>query len=527
MRVLIVEDDADLREVTRTALELAGWLDITIATDAASAREQLGRQPFDLVLLDMHLPDGRGTDVLRQLRVTSPATHTMIVSGAASEDERVAGLAAGADDYIVKPFSVRELIARITAVHRRRAAAAPPVLELEDLQIDVHARTISVGGVPVIVTRREFDLLCHLASDPGRTFTRRELLHAVWGSSSQWKSEATVAEHISRLRRKLETDPHNPSRLVTSRGVGYRLELHSARGSGPRDQSLADAGDATIVVSETGIVAATPAALAVLGADRPEQVVGHEPMEFIASASEAAAQVRRLRIRAGAWPRPELITLRRVDGAEVLVELASTPVTWHGSLATQMTMWDLARDTARLRELTTGIRSEIADAVVVANARAQIQTINAAAEELYGWRETEVIGRSIFDTFARGDDEIAIVQDQLLRDGHWHGLVRQPRSDGTAVTVNSSVTLVRDDADQPVGYVAVNRVPSPVSSGAGPAEAPGSINLELDVRRGLDAAEFVVHYQPVVRLEDRRWLGVEALARWHHRDRGLLLPADF
>ena len=522
MKVLIVEDDQDLRDVVRASLEVQGWSDITVAVDCASATSLLDHDQFDLVILDVHLPDGSGLDLVRRLRSISPDAHAVIVSGAATEDERVAGLAAGADDYVVKPFSVRELVARIAAVDRRRAASSPTSIDLHDLQIDVVGRSVTVGGSAVVVTRREFDLLRHLAESPGRTFTRDELLRAVWGSSSEWQSEATVTEHISRLRRKIETDPLRPSRIVTSRGVGYRFEL--APCAAAVDATLADAGDATVVVIDSRIVAATPAALALLRAEQVEDVIGQPAMRFVAPASEEAAQVRRLRTQAGIWPRPELITIRRVDGGDLLVELASTPVTWNGTLATQMTMWDLSLDTHRLRELATGIRSDVADAVIVANAKTEIQSFNPAAEDLYGWRESEVVGRSIFDTFfAGGELEVAAAQEHMVRDGHWHGVVEQHRRDGSAIAVSASVTLVKDGADQPVGFVAVNRVAPAATS----TEHRGSSDLARDVRRGLDHGEFLVHYQPVVRLEDGRWLGVEALARWRHPDRGMLLPADF
>ncbi|MEA3019285.1 MAG: two-component system, OmpR family, response regulator PrrA, partial [Actinomycetota bacterium] len=499
VRVLIVEDDADLRDVTRAALEVQGWSDVTLATDCASALDRLAHETFDLVILDVQLPDGSGLDLVRQLRSFAPDAHAIIVSGASSEDERVAGLAAGADDYVVKPFSVRELIARITAVHRRRVASASTSIHLNDVSIDVVARTVTVGGVPVILTRREFELLRHLAASPGRTFTREELLSAVWGSSSEWQSDATVTEHISRLRRKVEADAHRPSRIVTSRGVGYRFDVAPvpAPGPAPSDGNLPDAGDATIVVAGMRIVAATPAVVALLRAPGLEDVVGQTAMHFVAPVSEAAAQVRRLQIQAGTWPRPELLTLRRHDGEEVLVELASTSVTWNGTPATQMTVWDLTRDTARLRELATGIHSDVADAVVVADGDERIQSFNAAAEDLYGWREAEVIGRSIFDTLVGAEQRSPAVRESLVRDGRWHGVAQHRRRDGSAVAVSASVTLVKDGAGQPVGLVAVNRpaVATPIRS----PDAPSEIDLSLDVRRGLNDGEFEVHYQPVVR----------------------------
>ena len=225
-RVLVAEDDEDLQSFLRDTLESQG-MHVVSATDGAGALLAAGAEAPDIVLLDLDLPDLDGLDVLAALRRGRPVP-VIVLTGRRGEADRVRGLEGGADDYVVKPFSARELVARIHAVLRRSTGEAagapgPTVIEHEGLRIDTGAREVLVRGTPVELTKREFDLLAFLAAHPRRVFTRPELLQEVWGSSEQWQVPATVTEHVRRIRLKIEVDPSDPRYVQNVRGVGYRF----------------------------------------------------------------------------------------------------------------------------------------------------------------------------------------------------------------------------------------------------------------------------------------------------------------
>jgi DNA-binding response OmpR family regulator len=226
IRVLVAEDDVDLQGFLRETLEAEGML-VQTAADGAGTLLAVGADPPDIVLLDLDLPDLDGLDVLSAVRRRGELP-VIVLTGRRLEQDRVAGLERGADDYVLKPFSARELIARIRTVRRRSdhataVAAATDVLTHEGLVIDRGAREVTVDGRRVDLTKREFDLLAFLATHPRRVFSRQELLSEVWGSSEDWQVPATVTEHVRRVRLKLETDPTNPKWIHNVRGVGYRF----------------------------------------------------------------------------------------------------------------------------------------------------------------------------------------------------------------------------------------------------------------------------------------------------------------
>ncbi len=179
------------------------------------------------------LPGRDGLDILGDLRRTSDVP-VILLTARGEEADRVVGLKLGADDYVVKPFSAAELSARVQSVLRRSQPAAAPAsspaarggrsLAFDGLQIDLDTREVSVKGEAVEITAREFDLLAFLAASPRQVFSRQQLLEQVWDSSSDWQSDATVTEHVRRLRRKIEDDPDQPRWVTTARGVGYRFE---------------------------------------------------------------------------------------------------------------------------------------------------------------------------------------------------------------------------------------------------------------------------------------------------------------
>ncbi len=223
-RVLVVEDDERVRQFLIRALEREGY-EVEAVAGGNEALERQRSSPFDLVVLDLMLPDADGLDVLTEMRQVSfvPA---IIVSGRAAEADRVLGLQSGADDYIVKPFSPRELAARVEAVLRRARTTEPPASRLQfgDLEIDMASREVFVDGASVVLTRQEFDLLAELASRPRRACSREELLDWAWGSSAEYQDPATVTEHVRRLRIKLEDEAGSAAHIVTVRGVGYRFD---------------------------------------------------------------------------------------------------------------------------------------------------------------------------------------------------------------------------------------------------------------------------------------------------------------
>jgi two-component system, OmpR family, phosphate regulon response regulator PhoB len=223
-RVLVVDDDADLRSVAVFALEAEG-LGVFEAGSGMEAFEILANDSFDLVILDVMMPAISGLEVLQDLRNRNPTAAVMILSGLGSEENRVRGLQLGADDYVTKPYSTRELVARAQALLRRTAALASlRTIELDGFVVDLDAREVWIRGAFVETTAKEFDLLAFLAAHPGRVYTRQQLLREVWQSSSEWQQDGTVTEHIRRLRLKIEENPVVPRWLHTIRGVGYRFE---------------------------------------------------------------------------------------------------------------------------------------------------------------------------------------------------------------------------------------------------------------------------------------------------------------
>jgi two-component system, OmpR family, response regulator RegX3 len=222
-RILFVEDEAAIFEPFSKALRRNGFEPV-VARTAAEALESADRLDPDLVLLDLNLPDGDGSDVCRSLRRDSDVPIVMLTARG-TEMDRVLGLELGADDYVVKPFSSRELISRIRAVLRRpRRDGDDPAeaMEVGELVVDPAARSVSVSGEPVKLARKEFDLLAELARHAGRVVTREELMSRVW-DVNWFGSTKTLDVHIRTLRRKLGDDSADPRFIETVRGVGFRL----------------------------------------------------------------------------------------------------------------------------------------------------------------------------------------------------------------------------------------------------------------------------------------------------------------
>jgi DNA-binding response OmpR family regulator len=223
MRILVVDDEPAIRESLTYALEREGF-DVTAAADGETGLRVAREQRFDAVVLDVMLPALSGTEVCRRLRAESTVPILMLTARTA-EIERVVGLELGADDYVPKPFSMPELIARIRALLRRREldrGEEGAHRRVGGIELDFRRHEVRVDGVRVDLTPTEFKLLALLAGDPGRAWPRRELMQHLW-ESDHVGDERAVDAHVVNLRRKIESDPSEPRRLVTIRGVGYSL----------------------------------------------------------------------------------------------------------------------------------------------------------------------------------------------------------------------------------------------------------------------------------------------------------------
>ena len=219
-RILVVDDEPQILRALGTTLRGAGYT-VDTASTAESALATAAAHPPEAVILDLVLPDGSGTDVCRELRTWTDAP-VIVLSAVGEEREKIAALDAGADDYVTKPFSVDELLARLRAVLRRLAPQEGPVLEVGDVQIDVPQRLVTRNGDRVKLTPHEFDLLRVLAQNRGKLLTHRMLLREVWGPG--YGDEAHYLHvYVSHLRSKIEADPARPRLLLTEPGAGYRL----------------------------------------------------------------------------------------------------------------------------------------------------------------------------------------------------------------------------------------------------------------------------------------------------------------
>lgn len=223
-KLLVVDDDATVREVVVDYLRNAGH-EVREAVDGAGALDAMRRTSTDLVVLDVMMPGIDGLEVCRRLRRHSDVP-IVLLTALGEEQDRVVGLEIGADDYVTKPFSPRELVLRVDSILRRAAGGAttgaPPVVVDSDLTLDRDRRLVTLAGRRVALTGRELDLLAFLVLHPGTAFSRQELLEQVWGWS--FGDQSTVTVHVRRLREKIESDPTTPTRLVTVWGVGYRWE---------------------------------------------------------------------------------------------------------------------------------------------------------------------------------------------------------------------------------------------------------------------------------------------------------------
>ncbi|WP_371409239.1 response regulator transcription factor [Micromonospora zamorensis] len=224
-RVLVVDDDQTVSDVIRRYLENDGF-QVSLAADGEAALAAVQRQAPHLVVLDLMLPRVNGLQVCRELRARPDGVPIIMLTARGDESDRILGLQLGADDYLTKPFSPRELVLRVRSVLRRAGSEPPPerpeTLTDGELVVQPASRTARLGGTELALTLREFDLLVHLLRHPSQVFGRAELLEQVWGWN--FGDHSTVTVHVRRLREKIEANPADPRRIVTVWGVGYRYE---------------------------------------------------------------------------------------------------------------------------------------------------------------------------------------------------------------------------------------------------------------------------------------------------------------
>ena len=228
-KVLVVEDDRNIIELLRIHLTDLGC-EVTTTGNGAEALEIIRRDRFQLIVLDIMLPGLNGMEICRQVRTADRQTPIMILSAKSEEIDKVLGLETGADDYMTKPFSIREFLARVKVIFRRQAdgnsetgtPGAQMFLQYGELEVDVDKRKVTINGTRIELSPREFDLLVLLASSPGKSYSRQRLLNLVWGYDFEGY-EHTVNSHINRLRAKIEPDVSEPKYILTTWGVGYRF----------------------------------------------------------------------------------------------------------------------------------------------------------------------------------------------------------------------------------------------------------------------------------------------------------------
>jgi len=221
LRLLVIEDEVQLRRLLKITLEASGYAVVAAELGQLGLAEAAGSRP-DAIVLDLGLPDLDGIDVLRQLREWSHIP-VLVLTVRDNEDAMIAALDAGADDYLTKPFSTRELLARLRAVLRRaQPAVDDPLFRFGEVEIDLGKRTVRRSGQVVRLTPKEYDVLCYLAQHAGRVVTHPQLLRQLWGARSEDNAQY-LRVYMTRLRQKLEADPHAPKFLRTEAGIGYRL----------------------------------------------------------------------------------------------------------------------------------------------------------------------------------------------------------------------------------------------------------------------------------------------------------------
>lgn len=222
-KILIIDDDPDILKVLKANLELHHFAVIT-AESWSEGKKRLSEERIDLLVLDLMLPDGDGIEICRTVRKEYPNLPIIMLTAKDRVSDRIIGLESGADDYVVKPFETLELIARIRACLRRARPSTEDRIIIGDLSIDFRKRIVNVKNKEVILTPREYDLLCLLVANRGNVLTRKEIIRHLWGKDKLYSWSRVIDVHIQHLREKIKDDPDNPRHIITVAGVGYRFK---------------------------------------------------------------------------------------------------------------------------------------------------------------------------------------------------------------------------------------------------------------------------------------------------------------
>jgi diguanylate cyclase (GGDEF)-like protein/PAS domain S-box-containing protein len=522
MRVLFLEDDQDMSSLVSEELGACG-LTVTPASTVAEGLRAVAGANFDVAIIDLGLPDGSGLDVLRAIRAAGATTHVIILSGAAAERDRVTAFDLSADDYVVKPFYVAELCARVMTLTRKLRSVSDPMLVFgEGLTIYLAAREVRVNGTPIEVVAKEYDLLAFLATRPGHVFSSAELLRSVWVSEVGPPRLRTVAEHIYRLRGKIEDDPSHPRIIQTIKGVGYKFVPPDR----PARLAVAVAEPSVFIHDSSMILSADEAAARLLGYDRPDELIGLNIADIVSPKSSGALQSRIERLLSGAPVAAQLLEVVRSDGETVQVEVATSVTQWRGETAWRAVLTPEESAAAQLLRLATGVVTHIPDAVIVVDLAGYVRVWNLAAERAYGWDYEAAKGRHLADIvpWVAGGAEFETAWAAILERGEWHGKVRLLSHDRSVTTVLASAREVLDAGGRRVAAVFTFRPSVRLPTEGSPKPSNATV---VDLRRGIENDEIVVHYQPLIDLRDGSVIGFEALARWEHPDRGLLTPESF
>lgn len=350
-----------------------------------------------------------------------------------------------------------EALGQLTRVAGRSAAPASDganILRFGRLSLDLDDRTASINGVALVAPAKEFDLLAFLAARPGHVFSRTELLHHVWNSKPEWQAPSTVTEHIHRLRGKLDPDSNRPSVLRTVRGKGYAFQPASEPTAMP---DVVEARWGSWVQVNGRVVDVDQGMLALLAADTPAELIGREVTDFVASASQPAVRAGREMRAGGLVPGPQVITLRAVDGTELMALITTDGTEFEGAPAVVGIAHEIVNSQRLIRQMVSGVIEEVSDAVIITDSDLRVLSWNPAAERLYGWSEQEALGHTV-DAVVGADSALygGTVRDELQVNGRWTGALRQRARDGSRLTVVSAVNLVRDHGDG--GIAVVNRL---------------------------------------------------------------------
>lgn len=440
------------------------------------------------------------------------------------------------DDHVDVPQSARDgatavgqAVVELTRISDRRddtPGQPANVLRFGALELQLNARTVTIRGRDVDVSAKEFDLLAFLSSNAGQAFSRARLLREVWHSEPDWQNSATVTEHIYRLRSKIEVDPSNPRLLQTVRGVGYRFEPSLGESNGEGSNAETDPRSGEFIHDDTHIVAADAGMLDMMMASQPDDVIGLDILDVVAPSSQPAAQAR-LEMRAsGHEPGPQVIALRTMTGAEVVTMIRSEDGDFGALPAVIVSVREIIDPPHLMRQLVHGVVNEVSDAMIVTDPDLHVLSWNPAAERLYGWSEREVLGHTMQNVVrSLSPFDLASVRAEVERSGRWSADANHVTRAGTIVEVVTTVNVICDDAGAVTAIVAVNR-PQRERATVLPALGHDTSNWS-DVQRAVDRNEFVVYYEPVVRLNDRRVTGVNVRVRWLRPDGGTWDLADF